>query len=102
LRTTRDEQRGADPIFTDAHIPGTEGLFDFDALGSWFASPRDTAERALDMYETLVDKLIDANLKAARAFDVPAITAIAETQAAILREATDAYVTSARKLFEQF
>ena len=53
------------------------------------------------MYETLVDKLIDANLKAARAFDVPAITAIAETQAAILREATDAYVTSARKLFEQ-
>jgi hypothetical protein len=88
-------------MFTDAHIPGTEGLFDFDALASWLTSPREAAERALDMYESLVGKLADAHVGAARAFDIPAITAIAETQAAVLREATDAYVSSARRLFEQ-
>ena len=68
-----------------------------DLMTHW----RRGAERALDYYEATVGRLADAHVRAARTFDLPAMTEIAEAQAAMSRNLADAYCDAVRKLLEQ-
>ena len=114
LPLTRDTTRRSPIHNADAYIPGIEGLFDFNApmagveglfdvnavMDRWTTAPSEAVGRVLDIYETMVQQMADAHVTAARAFDNPAITMIAEKQAALGREMADAYLRSIRRLFE--
>ena len=70
-------------------------------LDRWTESSRQATERFLDVYQKTVGQLADAHVKTARAVDLPAVVSIAETQAAVTRDVTDAYVTSMRRLLDR-
>jgi hypothetical protein len=71
-----------------------------DLMSHWTEMRRRGAERALEYYETLVERMADAHVRTARTFDLPAMTEIAEAQAAMSRNLADAYCDSVRKLLE--
>ena len=78
-----------------------EDSFDPHALvARWSTSLREAAERLLDLYEKGVQRLADAHVNSARPAGLPAVTAIAETQATLSRDVADACVRSVRKLLE--
>jgi hypothetical protein len=78
-----------------------EDLFDVRAFAArWIASHRDAADRFLDLYQNTVVQLADAHVSTARAVELPAVIAVAETQAALSRDVADAYVRSVRKLLD--
>ncbi|MDX6465483.1 MAG: hypothetical protein QOI27_523 [Gaiellaceae bacterium] len=78
-----------------------EDLFDVHAFAArCSASQRDAADRLLDLYQDAVVRLADAHVSRARAVEIPAVVAVAETQAALSRDVADAYVRSVRKLLE--
>jgi hypothetical protein len=70
-------------------------------LTRWTESSRKATERFLDVYQKTVSQMADAHVKTARAVDLPAVTTIAETQAAVSRDVADAYVTSVRRMLDR-
>lgn len=78
-----------------------EDLFDFKgAVERWTDASRKATHSSLEMYEKTVDQLADAGVKTAQAFNMPAITKIAETNAALSREVAGAYATTVRELIK--
>jgi hypothetical protein len=79
----------------------TYGSVDVQALmAQWSASHREAADHVLDLYQETVGRLADEYVERARAADLPAVVAIAETQATLGRDVADAYVRSVRRLLE--
>src|SRR3954451_5611468 len=76
-----------------------EDLFDFDgAAARWNEATRKAGNDYLDLYEKTVDQLADLEVKTAGVTKLPFVTTIAETHAAVSREAAGAYVPAVRAL----
>jgi hypothetical protein len=88
---------------TETHFhAGVEDPLDIQALmARWTEASRNATERFLEIYQKTVGQLAEAHVKTARAVDVPAVTTIAETQAAMSRDVADAYVASVRRMLER-
>ena len=80
---------------------GLEDPLNLSALTNrWSESYREATDRALDLCQTTVGRVADAHVKGAHTLNLPAVVALAETQARLSREVTDAYAKSVRRLLE--
>jgi hypothetical protein len=66
------------------------------ALERWQQATVALTQRYLELYTTMVGRLADAHIAAARATKLPALLPLAESHAAITRELADAYAATIR------
>jgi hypothetical protein len=66
------------------------------AVDRWKQAANEAAHRYLDFYATSAGRLADAEVESARAAKLPALVPLAESYAAIRRDAAVAYVTTVR------
>ena len=72
-------------------------VFDGQAtLERWQQTTRALTHRYLDLYSAAVGRLADAHVETARAGNMLALMPLLESQAAICRDLTEAYVTTVR------
>jgi hypothetical protein len=86
---------------TSSNTTSTPDLFDFEgAVKQWTDATRKATENTLDLYLKTVDDLATAEVKAAKATQVPALATIAEAHAGVSREVAGTYVSTVRDLIK--
>jgi hypothetical protein len=109
-KTPRKPARRATKPVTDTKVPAkttpratkpVSAPFDVEgALKQWTETARKATEGTLALYVKTVDRLADAEVKAAQASKLPIVATIAETNAAVSRRIASAYVAAARDLLK--
>jgi hypothetical protein len=86
---------------TGTTTPSTPDLFDIEgALKQWTDATRKVTEDTLDLYVKTVDEFAAAEVKAAKATQVPAWTTIAEAHAGVSRDIAGTYASTVRDLLK--
>jgi hypothetical protein len=87
---------------TGPQTPFSADRLDAEAFVTrWRAATRKAGHAFLDLFERSVNQVTDAQVKTARAADLPEVVTIAEKQAKFSRDCAGVYVRAARKYLDR-